>query len=178
MDSRKIAFSGSHGTGKTTSVFRVSHEYKMSHPELTVCPFNEVARECPMSINLKSTFESQMWIFTNQIAKEIEFCNRYDLVVCDRTVIDCLAYCKVFGMNALFEMLYHTGEDWVRTYDSIYFNTIEKNPYNFEDGKRMDSGEGVGEGNLIICSGNDIRQQVEKELLSIYDDMDVDLIMQ
>ena len=129
-----------------------------------------------MSINLKSTFESQMWIFTNQIAKEVEFCNKYDLVVCDRTVIDCLAYCKVFGMISLFNMLYPVGRDWVKTYDSIYFNTIEKNPYNFKDGKRLDSNE--GEGNLVICSGDDIRQQVEKELLAIYDDMNVNLVMQ
>ena len=28
MDSRKIAFSGSHGTGKTTSVFKEAYEYK------------------------------------------------------------------------------------------------------------------------------------------------------
>lgn len=159
----KIAYSGAHGTGKTSCVYSESFNQKSANPTKSVCAMNEVARDCPFQINLNSTYLSQLWIFTNQIVREIELANRYDIIICDRTVVDCIAYSKVFGLEDLYQHTYELCKGWICTYDCIIFNTIENNPYFFDDGTRCDCGE--------------TRKKVQEIMLSIYDELNVDLIL-
>jgi thymidylate kinase len=90
MDTRKVAFIGSHGVGKTTLCFELAAALKRL--DLSVDLVKEVARGCPLPINRETTADAQNWILHTQVAREIELLGQYDVIVCDRAVLDNYAY--------------------------------------------------------------------------------------
>ena len=52
---------------------------------------SEAARDCPFPINEKTTFDSQEWIYREQVKRELA-APINDITVSDRTVYDQLAY--------------------------------------------------------------------------------------
>jgi thymidylate kinase len=86
----KIAFMGSHGVGKTTLCFELAASLKRL--DLSVDLVKEVARRCPLPINRDTTQDAQQWILHTQIAEEISLATDYDIIVCDRAVLDNYAY--------------------------------------------------------------------------------------
>lgn len=131
-----IAFSGSHGTGKTTSAYRLAEELKINHPSKSVHALCNQARLCPLAINKKTTPESQLWIFTNQIQQEITLLSKFDILVCDRTPIDAMAYTYVAGFERLAmdmcSIMFHRAIQ----YQQIYFKSIKENEFCHSDGLR------------------------------------------
>lgn len=86
----KIAFIGTHGVGKTTLCFDLAAALKRL--DLSVDLVKEVARGCPLPINRETTDAAQNWILHTQVAREIELSAAYDVIVCDRAVVDNYAY--------------------------------------------------------------------------------------
>ena len=86
----KIAFIGTHGVGKTTLCFDLAAALKRL--DLGVDLVKEVARGCPLPINRETTDAAQNWILHTQVAREIELSAAYDVIVCDRSVVDNYAY--------------------------------------------------------------------------------------
>lgn len=129
----KIAFSGSHGTGKTTSVFMECYELKKLYKNVDI--LTETARESPLPINRDATSDSQLWIFCRQIEREISLGALNDAIVCDRTIVDICAYCFFTDRN-LFKNLFYLSKSYINTYDWVYFKTVENNNYLIEDGIR------------------------------------------
>lgn len=86
----KIAFIGTHGVGKTTLCYELAAALKRL--DLSVDLVKEVARGCPLPINRETTSEAQNWILHTQVAWEIDLSHQYDVIVCDRAVIDNYAY--------------------------------------------------------------------------------------
>ncbi|MEZ4386641.1 MAG: AAA family ATPase [Candidatus Krumholzibacteriia bacterium] len=86
----KIAFIGTHGVGKTTLCYELAAALKRL--DLSVDLVKEVARRCPLPINRDTTDRAQRWILHTQIADEIELEPLYDVIVCDRAVLDNYAY--------------------------------------------------------------------------------------
>lgn len=86
----KIAFIGSHGVGKTTLCFELAAALKRL--DLGVDLVKEVARGCPLPINRETTLDAQNWILHTQVAREIELSSAFDVIVCDRAVLDNYAY--------------------------------------------------------------------------------------
>src|SRR5215213_4907834 len=86
----KIAFVGTHGVGKTTLCFDLASQLKRL--DLGVELVKEVARRCPLPINEDTTVDAQGWILHTQIAEEMEAAATYEVVVCDRSVLDNYAY--------------------------------------------------------------------------------------
>lgn len=86
----KIAFIGTHGVGKTTLCYEIAAALKRL--DLSVDLVKEVARACPLPINRETTDDAQNWILHTQVAREIELSNAYDVIVCDRAVVDNYAY--------------------------------------------------------------------------------------
>lgn len=86
----KIAFIGTHGVGKTTLCFELAAALKRL--DLSVDLVKEVARACPLPINRDTTDAAQNWILHSQVAREIELAEAYDMIVCDRSVVDNYAY--------------------------------------------------------------------------------------
>ena len=90
MAPMKIAFIGTHGVGKTTLCFELAAALKRL--DLSVDLVKEVARACPLPINRDTTDAAQNWILHSQVAREIELADAYDMIVCDRAVVDNYAY--------------------------------------------------------------------------------------
>ena len=86
----KIAFVGTHGVGKTTLCFDLAAQLKRL--DLAVDLVKEVARRCPLPINEETTLDAQTWILHTQVAEEIAAMAMYEVVVCDRSVLDNYAY--------------------------------------------------------------------------------------
>ena len=59
FDKLHIAYSGTHGTGKTTSVFDTASFCKMQFPNKSVHVITEKASESPFKINKETTQDSQ-----------------------------------------------------------------------------------------------------------------------
>jgi hypothetical protein len=108
----KIAFIGSHGVGKTTLCYELAASLKRL--DLGVDIVKEVARACPLPINRQTTVLAQEWILHTQIAMEIELSEQYEVIVCDRSVLDNYAYLvQAAGRRQDLEPL--IGR-WMRTY--------------------------------------------------------------
>lgn len=108
----KIAFMGTHGVGKTTLCYELAAALKrLDH---SVDLVKEVARRCPLPINRDTTRDAQLWILHNQIAEEIALEPSFDVIVCDRAVLDNYAYLvNAAGRQPALENLVSS---WMGTY--------------------------------------------------------------
>lgn len=153
----KVAFTGTHGTGKTTSVFAYAHSAKLENPNKRVITFHENASRAPKGLfNKKGTSEGQLWIFTNQLQTEITLTHEYDIVVCDRTIFDSIAYTIWMGFDNLAMKMFDLAMDFENSYTVINFKLIKNNNY------------------LYNCEHRDIqdldyRQRIEEYLLRLYE---------
>jgi hypothetical protein len=111
----KIAFIGTHGVGKTTLCFDLASHLKRL--DFSVDLVKEVARECPLPINQDTTLEAQAWILHTQIAREIAAADRYQAVICDRSVLDNYAYLvhQVGHVSAIEPVI----AQWLATYSLL-----------------------------------------------------------
>lgn len=120
----KIAFVGSHGVGKTTLCYGLAARLKRSDVSLDVV--GEVARRCPLPINRGTTLEAQSWILHTQIAEEIVAASRYDVVICDRSVLDNYVYLLLSaGAQPKLEQLV---QYWTSTYQLLVHVPIVDDP--------------------------------------------------
>lgn len=154
-----IAFSGTHGTGKTTSVYSKANELKMNNLKKSVGILLEVARRCPFAIlsknnDDKSSKEAQLWIFSEQITTELMMSKVYDIVVSDRSIMDIIAYTIVLGYKSLADAMLRIADEHIHIYKEIYFKSLEKNDYLEDDGLRH--------------LDKDLRVQIEKQMLELY----------
>ena len=126
----KVAFVGTHGVGKTTLCFDLASQLKRL--DLGVDLVKEVARRCPLPINEETTLDAQAWILHTQIAEEIAAEAMYEVVICDRSVLDNYAYLVArVGRRSDLDSLV---DGWIRGYDALFKVPILAAP-SF-DGKR------------------------------------------
>jgi hypothetical protein len=112
----KVAFVGSHGVGKTTLCFDLASQLKRL--DIGVDLVKEVARRCPLPINEETTPDAQAWILHTQIAEEMEAAASYEVVVCDRSVLDNYAYLVArVGQRPELDPLVRS---WIRSYDALF----------------------------------------------------------
>ncbi len=112
----KVAFVGTHGVGKTTLCFDLAAQLKRL--DLGVDIVKEVARRCPLPINEDTTLAAQAWILHTQVAEEIAASATYEVVICDRSVLDNYAYLVArVGVRPELEALV---QDWVQGYDALF----------------------------------------------------------
>jgi hypothetical protein len=112
----KLAFVGTHGVGKTTLCFDLAAQLKRL--DLGVDIVKEVARRCPLPINEETTLDAQAWILHTQIAEEIAASTHYEVVVCDRSVLDNYAYLVArVGRRPELDALVR---GWVRGYQALF----------------------------------------------------------
>jgi len=112
----KLAFVGTHGVGKTTLCFDLASQLKRL--DLGVELVKEVARRCPLPINEDTTLDAQSWILHTQIAEEVAAAASYEVVICDRSVLDNYAYLVArTGQRAELDGLVAS---WMRTYNALF----------------------------------------------------------
>ena len=167
MAGKIIAFTGAHGTGKTTAVYGLAERCKRRGDSCgNVGIVLETARRCPMPIFStacgKPSPETQMWIFGKQLQEEAEACFHYDLVICDRTLVDCIAYTRFLGYYMLAESMEQLAISIMGRYRQIVFRHIYGNDFLVDDGLR--------------ALDREDRERIEKIMLRIYKRMGIQLI--
>ncbi len=126
----KIAFIGTHGTGKTTLCYNLVGELKKQN--INADMVKEVARLSPLPVNRKTSLEAQTWILMTQVAEEIASASRHDVVVCDRSVLDNYAYLAfACGRQKAIERFV---DFWMKSYDVLFKVPVVEAPA--EDGFR------------------------------------------
>ncbi len=124
MSAYKLAFVGSHGVGKTTLCYGLAARLKAADISLDVV--GEIARRCPLPINQDTTLAAQAWILHTQIAEEILASARYEVVICDRSVLDNFVYLLLStGPQPRFKNLV---DSWISTYDLLVQVPIVTDP--------------------------------------------------
>jgi predicted ATPase len=151
-----IAYTGTHGTGKTSAVLQTAHKLKLAHPGKTIGWVTEVARQSPWPINQASPPEGQAWIFASHLRAELTACARDDQVVSDRTVVDAIAYTRVLGYAELAAGMLALARQHLHVYQQIVFCWASNN-YCYSDGQRTtDPG---------------FRDAVEQQLIGLYKEL-------
>lgn len=118
----KICCIGTHGSGKTTLCYQQAAYYKVSGKNVKL--INETARSCPFPINHQFNAYGAMWIVHNHIQRELEAISKNpDIIICDRSPIDTVMYAIVAGCTVghIMKNLCTMAEDWMDTYDKIYY---------------------------------------------------------
>lgn len=136
MSAKIIAYSGVHGTGKTTAVYDTAAALKKQGANVGIVL--ETSRRCPLPVFSvacdKPSVQAQQWIFSRQIHDEIEASIIYEVVVTDRTVIDCIAYSRHFGYTEMADAMERMANH-IR-YDEIHFKSLFTNEFLVDDGFR------------------------------------------
>ncbi len=132
----KIAIIGTHGSGKTTLVYKLASSLKENGYNVGIV--EEVAAKCPFQINEGSSLESQLWIAYRQLIEELEKERKYEILITDRSIIDVYVYTismsrrKNFKLPKWLELLI---EEHTKTYDIIFKTKLNKK-FLKEDGIR------------------------------------------
>ena len=142
MNKIKIGFSGAHGTGKTSFISILEKELK--NKSITYKTVGGIASLCPLPILRSHTIESTLWIATKGILEEIEAENKCQVVLVDRSILDCWAYFKAAGQNDSInenklKTLVDSIKNWLPTYDIIYQTIIDDTiPIENRKGRDLD----------------------------------------
>ena len=112
----KIAFIGTHGTGKTTLCYDLTAALKRQGRNADMV--KEVARLSPLPINRKTSLDAQTWILMTQVAEEIRSASGHDAVVCDRSALDNYAY-LVFACDRQ-RAIERFVDHWMKSYDLLF----------------------------------------------------------
>ena len=86
----KIAIIGSHGTFKTTLIYFLAGVLKAKGKNVGI--IGEVARNCPYFKKEHGNVLAQNWILLTQAQLEREAQDKYDYVLCDRSLVDNFIY--------------------------------------------------------------------------------------
>ena len=134
-----IAFSSTHGTGKSSLAYMLAAKMKLSGHNVIV--LDELARRCPFPINQNPDERTQIWLITKQIAEELELIDKVDYLIVDRGIMDSLCYDKVVSKSvdsavmcdSLFSYLLQHIEKY---YKIIYVPHKDSFNYQMDDGVR------------------------------------------
>lgn len=132
----QISFSGTHGTGKSTSAAFEYRSLKLLHPDKSVCLLCDMEAYCPFEINKGTSERAQSWMFARQIKHEIESSVRFDYIITDRTIVDIIAYTYVAGFDRLASGMLDYAHHYVKAYDEIRVKQLQFNSFLYEDGIR------------------------------------------
>jgi hypothetical protein len=116
----KVAFSGTHCSGKTTTIKKLQKRLARLGVDAT-CVF-EVIRNCPYTINEAGTERTEVWVMSQQILAELNITAKVALL--DRCIFDNLSYAEWSCQRGklpkeVFEFL-----------NSVAFGWAQLNPYS------------------------------------------------
>ena len=113
----KIAFVGSHGIRKSTSV--VAFCATLSRAGQSWELMREVVRDSPLGLNEGATSQAQLWVLATQVSRELEQSPKADVLVSDRSVVDNYAYfLRAAGREDVYA-LHSFIAAWARTYTLV-----------------------------------------------------------
>ena len=123
----KFALTGVHDSGKTTLLSKIERE--LSHRKISCVRITEVAQTCPLQIGLNTTFDTQTWMFAEQMQQEIiAMTYGAQVVLCDRTLLDNVMYMQRLAdsetgkepeRDLIVKAMHRLALTWIRTYDYV-----------------------------------------------------------
>ena len=96
----------------------------------------EFVRECPIPTGTEKqgSLAAQTWIITRQIGEELDALNKYDILICDPSLIEIYAYtawwmrkAPIAG-SALRDISSSIFASWVGTYDYVFKLPLTSKP--------------------------------------------------
>lgn len=128
----KIAISGTHSTGKTTLCNEL---YDLAVDSgINTCLLNEAARTVfdkrgcsPVGLSLDemAVIQREIFLMGLQMEDAAEAAG-YDLIICDRTLMDCVVYARSSGVGGgMFKTFYRIARHHLTTYDYIAVTKID-----------------------------------------------------
>jgi predicted ATPase len=155
LKGRIIAFTGTHGTGKTTAVYDLAANLCKDRPGKRIGIVAENASLCPFPYNKEATPAAQQWIFATHISRELSALQHYDIVVADRSCVDPIAYTWAMGYHAQALAMQAVARWHLVYYEKIIFRKAAGNPW-WINAPHRETGDAA------------FRAAVEQELISIY----------
>ena len=131
-----IAFSSTHGTGKSSLAYMLAAKMKLAGHNVVV--LDELARKCPFKINKDAGDKTEPWIICKQITEELELIDKVDYLIVDRSVFDSYVYNMVLNMrHTMCSKLITYIEEHVKAYYKMIY-VPDKDSFNFQlaDGVR------------------------------------------
>lgn len=120
---KKVAIIGTHSAGKTTLSYILAAKYKKLGKSVKI--IQEVARSCPYKLNDGMTKEACLWIYHEHIKKELEAIQKFDAIICDRSVLDSFMYAVAQNCfdpkDSYMNLCMNASKQWMKTYDKIIY---------------------------------------------------------
>lgn len=126
----KIAFIGTHGVGKTGLAWTLAGHLKKEGHSVEMLP--EAARmiaDMGFEINENSNEKSQNMILKKQISLENHYSRKYDILICDRSVIDNFVYLIRVLKNSKTKK--SELDKKIKSYTAMITGHFEKSPYDY-----------------------------------------------
>jgi predicted ATPase len=165
MNSKIIAYTGVHGTGKTTAVYEAAAQYKKQGYNVGI--IFETARKCPLPVLSldckKPSVHAQQWIFARQMQEEIEAAMHHDIVISDRTIVDVIAYTRHFQYRSTAYAMESMASQF--SYKEVHFKMLHANDYCFDDGFRY-------------TEDLELRCNIERIMIGLYEKLMIPLIFE
>ena len=111
---------GTHGTGKTTYADQLYRKLTRLFPNEKISLISDIARQCPFPVNRQTCIEAQLWIFHKHILMEIEAVDKSEYIICDRTVLDNLAYAEAADLRDVVDACLPMALWWMERYTQIF----------------------------------------------------------
>jgi len=121
MSKIKIAFIGSHGTGKSSAASHLGAVLKQNNPAKSIKIIEENVREVSRLVGGKiNTPEFQKLCMVQHLTQEFSAEQLYDVVICDRSAVDTLIYGLVYNLKLPSEY-FSLAINHLNTFHKIYF---------------------------------------------------------
>lgn len=133
---KKIAVFGTHGSAKTTLVYKLAAYLKMKDKNVTV--IHEAARQSPFPINTDVVYQTTLFVVTSQIMKELKAeAEGFEIVISDRTPSDAFIYINhVERDNEYTQSLEQFSLQWIKQYALLIYLEPSKGFHATDDGIR------------------------------------------
>ena len=133
---KRIAIFGTHGSAKTTLVYKLAAYFKMINKNVTV--IHETARQSPFPINLDVVYQTTIFVVTSQVKKELQAeAEGFEIAISDRTPSDAFIYLNHLNRdNEYTRSLEIFCLEWLKKYDVLVYLEPTEGFEITADGKR------------------------------------------
>ncbi len=134
----KICVLGTHGSAKTSLVYKLAAFYKMK--ELNTIVIHETARTSPFPINKAAIPKTTLHLMSTQLTKELEAdAQGFELAIIDRSLRDAPVYINYLGRgNKYTKKMEEFSTMWAETYDVMVYLEPDENRSVGGDGIRSE----------------------------------------
>jgi thymidylate kinase len=140
LDAQVIAIEGAHGSGKTTAIYTIAGELKARGIHLGIV--DDSARrnrfvEDFILHGIPMTSIAEVNLVCQQIAAETIAARHNDLILCDKTILNILAYSSLLVEDStILTALRVFGSAYVSSYDNIFLLSEDFNVQEAGDSLR------------------------------------------